>query len=103
MRHAGLVRILVIGVTCAAALITGVIGVGLAIETSVISPPALNVQVDSVTLVSFTLPHECPALQLCPIADQMHENYSYAIWPFISSDTSMPPHAIELARLPLRV
>ena len=56
MGYAGLMRILVISMTCAAALITGVIGVGLAIETSVISPPALNVRVDSVTLVSL---HRC--------------------------------------------
>jgi len=103
MRDIDLKQILVIGVTGAAMLMAGAIGFGLTVEAHLILPPTLNLQVGSVSLVSFLLPHECPAAQLCPVANQSHESYSYALWLFIYSKPSMAPHVFEIMRLPLAV
>jgi hypothetical protein len=54
-----------------------------------------------VTLVSFLLPAGCPVAQLCPVANQAHESYIYAIWLYINSTTSIAPHGVELLRIPL--
>lgn len=101
MRDIDLKQILVIGVTSAAMLLAGAIGFGLAIEAHLIIPPPLNLQVGGVSLVSFLLPHECPAAQLCPVANRSHESYSYALWLFIYSNPSLAPHVFEVMRLPL--
>jgi hypothetical protein len=101
MHQIGLRQFLIVFVAGGMGLIAGAIGVGLAIEAHLISPPVLNLQMGCVTLVSFLLPSECPVAQLCAVANQAHENYIYAIWLLIQCTTSMDPHSVEVLRLSL--